>query len=128
VGPWWRAKLTIILYWRIAANKNARTAIELPKTSFCNGLRMPNLARNGYRTELNDMFNNRANNGCMVCIWSGLISQSTPSILPFISVACNVHREPYVIVIVQQIIRTIQWLTPEIYFERGVEFSVSLSV
>lgn len=87
-------KLTNIWKWRIPANRKAKTAMEKLNTSFCNGLRMPNLVRNGKRTELKDKINNKANNGWTVCIWSGLISQSMLSILPFISVACNVQREP----------------------------------
>lgn len=86
--------LTNILYWRIAAIRKASTAMKLLNMSFCNGLRMPNFARNGNRMRSNDKVNKSANTGWIVCIWSGLISQPMSFTLPSINVACSVHREP----------------------------------
>lgn len=86
--------LTNILNWTRAANKNAKTAKQLLNMILCNGFLTLNLAMNGYRTELSVRVNINARKGFMVCIWSGLISQSIPCILPFMRVACNVQREP----------------------------------
>jgi len=62
---------------------------------FGNGLLIPNFAKNGYKIESKVNMNKTVKNGKIVCIWSGWISQLMVFSLPSISVACNVHREPY---------------------------------
>lgn len=73
----------------------ATAANDKLNTIFCNGFRIPTFASSGNRIESKDNTISRQKNGEMDCIWSGLISHPMPSILPFISVACSVHREPY---------------------------------
>jgi len=90
---WSVVVLTNILYWRTAVSRKASAAMEVLKMSFCSGCRMPNFAKNEYRTRSSEKSIKSASSGWMVCIWSGLISQLIPSNLPSINVACNVHRE-----------------------------------
>jgi len=90
-----KSSITTILNWSKAANTNAMTARTPQKVSFCNGFRSPIAANSGYRTTSKRTSTITPNKGTSIWIWSGLIVQFKKSTRPFISMACNVHLEPY---------------------------------